>query len=170
MSAAAGSPTRNRIVVGVGDLQWSSDLDDLLVTFALGSCVGITAYDAERKVGGLLHAMLPQRKHSSQGEMKAAMFVDTGVPELFLKCYELGADKNRLVVCIVGGACRTSDNGGDPFKIGERNVEMVRALLDVNHVAVHAWDVGGTLARTLSLDMTKGVVSTRTGLEERCLA
>ena len=44
--------------VGVGDMKVSSDPGDTIVTFALGSCLGVTIYDPVTRVGGMLHAML----------------------------------------------------------------------------------------------------------------
>ena len=65
-----------------------------LVTHSLGSCIGVTAYDPVRKVGGLLHLMLPD---SSIDATKAAkhpfMFADTGLPRLFHAVYALGGEK-----------------------------------------------------------------------------
>jgi len=163
------SSVRSKVVVGVGDLKLSRDPNDLLVTFALGSCIGVTVFDPAHRIGGLLHAMLPRADLAAQATVKPAMFADTGIPELFRGCYALGADRDRLVVCVAGGASRLIEAAGDMFKIGQRNIEMARALLELNNRAVHEWDVGGTHARTLSLDLDTGLVTVRTGVDERNL-
>jgi chemotaxis protein CheD len=90
-------------IIGIADMKISKQPDDVLITYALGSCLGIAVYDAAAKVGGLLHVMLPL---SSVSPAKAAenplMFVDTGVPKLFKACYEAGAKKERMVVRVAG--------------------------------------------------------------------
>ncbi len=166
MGATLQKVERGKLVVGVGDLKLCGDSGQRIVTFALGSCIGVTVYDPTRRVGGLLHAMLPRAEAALHEKANPAMFVDLGIPDLFRGCYELGATKEDLIVCVAGGASRMQTSGGDMFKIGERNVEMARELLAVNNVIVHAWDVGGTGARTLTLDLADGAVRVRTALDE----
>ncbi len=72
-----------RHVVAVGDMKIGRDAD-LIVTHALGSCLGLVVYDPVEKVGGLLHAMLPLSKiNPDKAKANPYMFVDTGVPALF---------------------------------------------------------------------------------------
>ena len=48
-----------RVVVGIGEFAVSDRPDDLIVTHALGSCIAVCLWDVERRVGGLLHFLLP---------------------------------------------------------------------------------------------------------------
>ena len=149
-----------RQIVGVADAVISQDPDDVLVTHALGSCLGVALYDPVAHVGGLLHVMLPV---STIDPEKAAanpwMFVDTGVPRLFLECYKVGAQKQRLIVKVAGGASvGPSQDRGDFFQIGKRNLVVLRKLLWKNGVLLKAEDVGGTCSRTMSLDIGTGEV------------
>ena len=148
---------RKLLVVGVADMVASNDTSAELVTYSLGSCLGITVYDPQKKAGGLLHLMLPD---SSINPVKAAsepyMFVDTGVPRLFKAVYNLGADRSRVIVKVVGGAQFFAPQGA--FNIGERNCAALRALLDRNGYTIHAEDVKGTHSRTLRLDLANGSV------------
>src|SRR6266496_2326919 len=93
------TPPRKTLVVGVADMVTSNDASAELVTYSLGSCLGVTAYDLERKIGGLLHLMLPD---SSIDAVKAAtlplMFVDTGIPRLFRAVCNLGADRRSIIL------------------------------------------------------------------------
>jgi len=136
----------------------SNDAGAELVTYSLGSCLGIAIYDAKARVGGLLHVMLPD---SGIDAVKAAhlpfMFVDSGVPRLFQAAYSLGADRRRLVVKVAGGAQLL-----DPqkvFNIGERNAQVFSELLVRNGYTIHARDVGGLASRTMRLDMATGKIS-----------
>jgi len=146
--------------VGVADMVVSKSRDDCIITHALGSCLGITVHDPVAQVGGLLHVMLPL---STIDPAKAAenpyMFVDTGVPRLFLECYKLGAQKSRVVLKVAGGASSKANPEDDYFEIGKRNFVMLRKLLWKNGVLIKAHDVGGSNSRTMQLDLNSGDVS-----------
>lgn len=146
-------------IIGIADMKISKQPDDTLITYALGSCLGIAVYDSVAKVGGLLHVMLPA---SAVNPTKAAnnplMFVDTGVPELFKACYKAGAKKERMVVKVAGGASLQNNAETDQFQIGKRNFLMLRKLLWKNNVLIESFDVGENYSRTMSLDMATGDV------------
>lgn len=91
-----------RHVIEVGDMKLGQQ-EDLLVTHALGSCLGLMIYDPVARVGGLLHAMLPLSKINPQkAQVNPYMFVDTGVPALFNTLYGMGGQKNRMIVKAAG--------------------------------------------------------------------
>lgn len=159
MSAA----TTKLVVVGMADLKLSREAGETLVTYALGSCIGLVIYDPVAKVGGMLHAMLPQSSiDPAKAQAQPAVFVDTGVPLLFLESYKLGAKKERLVVKVAGGACTHGDPEKDLFQIGKRNVLMLKKLLWNNNVPLAATDVAGTESRTIFLDLETGKLRVRT--------
>ena len=136
----------------------SNDPSADLVTYSLGSCLGVTLYDPVKRVGGLLHLMLPTSSiDSEKAASRPYMFVDTGVPRLFHALYSFGAEKNRLVVKVAGGAQILDDK--KLFNIGERNLEALLAILNRNGITLAAIDVGGTTSRTLKLDLSIGRVS-----------
>ena len=150
------------IVVGVGDVRVTASASSRLVTYALGSCLGVAIHDPVARVGGLLHLMLPD---SSIDPVKAAhtpaMFVDTGVPLLFRESYRLGARKERLVVHVVGGS-RLTANDDDQFQIGRRNLTALRRAFAHNRVVVATEDVGGyQCSRTVVLDVGTGALTVR---------
>lgn len=151
----------SEIIVGISDLKVSNNIDDVLVTYALGSCVGITVYDPVAKVGGLLHFMLPE---SSLDMRKAgenpAMFADTGIPLLFKTCYELGAKKKRMIVKVAGGASILDDTNF--FRIGQKNVTAMKKLFWKNNVLIEGEDTGSNCNRTFSIHISTGKVFVRT--------
>lgn len=152
-----------RYVVGVADMKISAQPDDQLVTYALGSCLGIAIHDPVVHVGGLLHVMLPLSTiDPAKATENPAMFVDTGVPRLFLACYQAGAQKQRLIVKVAGGASVHGDEVDDHFQIGKRNFVMLRKLLWKNGVLLQAHDVGGTHSRPMTLTIGNGEVSLKT--------
>ena len=154
-------PPRQTLVVGVADMVVSNDSGAEIVTYSLGSCLGVTIYDPVKKTGGLLHLMLPDSKIDAAKAVSAPfMFVDTGVPRLFHAAYKLGADRNRLVVKVAGGAQLLDQQG--IFNIGIRNFDALGKLLAQNGLKAHATDVGGLSSRTMRLDLTNGSVTVKT--------
>jgi chemotaxis protein CheD len=149
-------------VVGVADMGISAAAEDSLVTYALGSCLGITIHDPVARVGGLLHVMLPLSTiDPAKATENPYMFVDTGLPKLFLEAYKVGARKERLIVKVAGGACANGGGKEDYFHIGKRNLIMLRQLLWKNGVLIKAMDVAGNLSRTMSLEIGTGEVLIR---------
>jgi chemotaxis protein CheD len=155
------APPRTTLVVGVADMVVSNDSSAEIVTYSLGSCLGITIYDPVRKIGGLLHLMLPDSTIDAAKAVNVPfMFVDTGVPRLFHAAYNLGADRSRLVVKVAGGAQLLDQQG--IFNIGIRNFDALGKLLAQNGLKAHATDVGGLSSRTVRLDLTTGLVTVKT--------
>ncbi|MEI6914830.1 MAG: chemotaxis protein CheD [Armatimonadota bacterium] len=157
-------------IVGVADMRVSHHAEELIVTHALGSCLGITIHDPVVNVGGMLHVMLPDSTiDPNKAREVPHMFVDTGVPRLFRECYALGAVKERLEVKVAGGACANSDEANDFFQIGKRNFLTLRKLLWKNGVLLKAHDVGGSMSRTMSIDVGTGLVVVKSEGKEKPL-
>ena len=47
-----------KITVGISDMKMAKD-SGMLITYALGSCIGICLYDQKIKLAALIHIMLP---------------------------------------------------------------------------------------------------------------
>lgn len=143
--------------MGIADLSVSRDRDMVLATHALGSCLGITLWDPEAGVGGLLHVMLPDSGLDPQrARANPERFVDTGVPLLFHRCYDLGARKDRIEVRVAGGASMRQTGRQDLFMTGKRNVLALRQILWKNGVFLRRADVGGSRSRSLFLHLDAG--------------
>lgn len=146
-----------KIIVGISDLKISGDIEDILITYALGSCIAVAIYDRKVKVGGLLHFMLPDSKLDlKKARTLPGMFADTGIPLLFKSCYSLGAQKKSIVVKIAGGAS-ILDNSSY-FRIGQKNLTALRKIFWRNKVLIDGEDTGGDYNRTVSLDIATGKV------------
>jgi chemotaxis protein CheD len=164
----SGAPTlpnffQQRVVVGVGDLAVSNNGNVNVSTFALGSCVGIVIYDAEVKVGGLIHIMLPDSSISPEKAAKQpAMFADTGIPLFFRNLCGLRAERRRMKAYVAGGASVIS--GSDMFKIGERNILATKKMINALSISVVRADIGGVNNRTVHLNVGTGEVSLKTPL------
>jgi chemotaxis protein CheD len=167
----AGTTTAIRkVVVGIADLKHSQDVGECLITYALGSCLGVTVYDPVAHVAGMLHLMMPDSTiDAASAAANPYKFVDTGVPLLFKKAYELGAKKERLIIKVAGGANPLGGNGEDYFQIGRRNMTALRKLLFRNGVLIKAEDTGGMGSRTMSIDVASGAVTLKMNEGDRPL-
>ncbi len=146
-----------KVVVGIADMAVTNNTNVTLATYSLGSCIGVTIYDPEQKVGGLLHVMLPESKiDATKATNQPAMFMDTGIPALFRAAYQLKADKYRLQICVVGGA-QVMDSSGF-FSIGKRNYETLKKILVDHNLKIHAEQVGGMVSRSVYLNLATGEV------------
>jgi chemotaxis protein CheD len=144
-----------RHIVGVSDMKVSARVGDLIVTHALGSCIGVAIHDPISHVGGILHYMLPVSKvDKDKAANNPLMFGDTGIPKMFQNAYRLGAKKENLRVIIAGGAQVLATT--DYFDIGNRNVVIARKLFWKNGILIANEHVGGHMPRTLYLEIGSG--------------
>lgn len=150
----------NQLTVGISDCKVTTDPDSVLVTYALGSCIAVAVHDPVSSVSGLLHYMLPE---ASLDRDKAAqnpfMFADTGISRLLKEVCERGGKRNRLLVCLAGGAQTLKDH--ELFQIGKRNHLAARKLLWKEGLLVKSEAVGGEVSRTVRLETSTGRVSVR---------
>ncbi|MBI9087590.1 MAG: chemotaxis protein CheD [Desulfobacterium sp.] len=150
-----------KLIVGVADMKVSNDPGHTLVTYSLGSCIGLVVFDPVARVGGILHYMLPE---SAIDKAKAAknpfMFADTGIPRLFKETYKYDAKKSRMKIFVVGGAQIMDQQGF--FNIGKRNYMALKKMFFKNRVMATSEDVGGNVNRTVHLDINTGDVYLKT--------
>ncbi|MCP4590016.1 MAG: chemotaxis protein CheD [bacterium] len=152
-------------VVDIADLAVTKDPQATLITYSLGSCIGVSIWDPEVRVGGMIHYMLPESALSKEkAKANPAMFADSGIPVMFRSAYELGAVKKRMVVKVAGGSQLLDDKG--TFNIGKRNYVMLRKIFWKNGVLIDSENVGGSISRTMKLEVQTGRVTLRIRGEE----
>lgn len=144
----------NLIIVKIADMQISNDATQTLITYALGSCMGVAAYDPTSRVGGLLHFMLAEPTSEENMRIRPLAYGTVAIPAFFNALFQAGAKKERVIVKIAGGANMMRAN--QVFRIGEHNHEIVKNLLDVHGMTLAAEDVGGIYGRTLRLCLKDG--------------
>lgn len=143
------------IVVGISDMKISNDPRVTIVTYSLGSCIGVTLYDPVAKVGGLLHYQLPYSSlNTKDARRDPCRYADTAIPVFFRTAYRLGALKRRLKVVVAGGSNLMDENSH--FDIGQRNYLAARKLFYRNNVLTDFEDIGGGSYRTVRLELQSG--------------
>lgn len=155
------------LVVGISDLKIANP-PDTLVTYALGSCVGICLLDPVTHLGGLSHIMLPASS-VSPNDRNVFKFADTAIPDLIKKMEARGASRTRLKAKIAGGAQmfgagkapsgETANN--DIWQIGQRNVAAVTTMLKRIGIPIIAKDVLADYGRTVSFDPATGIMTVK---------
>ncbi|MCL2579680.1 MAG: chemotaxis protein CheD [Oscillospiraceae bacterium] len=153
------------ITVGISDLKLANP-PDTLITYALGSCVGICLLDPITRVGGLSHIMLPSSA-AVTGDLNVMKFADTAIPDLIKKMERKGASRTRLKAKIAGGAQMfgAGQTGGtasnDMWQIGQRNVQAVTAILQKIGIPIIAKDVLSNYGRTVLFDPATGIMTVK---------
>jgi len=157
------------IVVGLGEFKVTREPSVILICLGLGSCVSVCAYDPLVKLGGMAHIVLPSS--NGRAEEASAKYADKGVPLLLEEMFKQGAMRSHLIIKLAGGAALSKAPGLESaFKIGERNLEMVQAVLAKERISTAAADVGGHMGRTVRMFLDSGkVVVTTAGSETRVL-
>lgn len=148
-----------KIIVQIGDGKTAVD-GQILVSYALGSCVGVCLYDRRKKIAGMVHIVLPA---SSAGVSEAApyKYADKGIRALICDMQARGAVKRQLVAKIAGGA-RMFAAISDVWEIGSKNIEAVKRILQEEGIPIIAEDIGKNYGRTVSFSAEDGRMSVST--------
>ena len=140
--------------IGIADMKLARN-QGTLITYALGSCIGICLWDPLLKIGALVHIMLPINMEKNR--TSPFKYADTGIRLTLTKMEQMGAKRTRIVAKIAGGAkmCNVPGNGS-LGNIGQRNIESVHQVLRLEGIRLLKEDVGGSAARTLFFDVATG--------------
>ncbi len=146
---------KSNITVDISDMKISKNPEDVIVTYSLGSCVGLTLYDPIACIGGMIHCMLPMSKiDREKAKIKPFMFVDTGVASMLGEMYAMGAQRQNIIAKVAGAGSPLGRE--ETFRIGQRNYTILRKFLWKNNILIEKEDVGGSKARTLYLYLKDG--------------
>lgn len=144
----------SKITVGIADMKLAQGPGGILITYALGSCIGLCFHDPMLQLGALLHIMLPLNMEA--GRKNPLKYADTGIRETLRQLAVKGANKARMTVKIAGGAKMFEVKGGNLGNIGLRNIESVHTILKQEGIRLVGEYVGGSVARTLLFDPVSG--------------
>lgn len=153
-----------RFTVGISD--WTiCRSPDSLITYALGSCVGICLYDKAAGLAGLSHIMLPDSKAiKTDSEINRMKFADTAIQDMLKRMTIFGASPGRITAKIAGGADMFGISTNS-MKIGERNVLAVKAELSRLRIPVIAEDVGENYGRTVTFFAQDGSIEVKSTIK-----
>jgi chemotaxis protein CheD len=149
------------VSVGIGQLRVARSPSRLLC-LGLGSCVAIAIWDSSTKIGGMAHVMLPDESFAPKRvDSPPAKFGNTAVKALTDEMKKAGANVYVAVAKIAGGANMFRNVSPTMKDIGLENSEAVKKALKQIHIRLVAEDIGGSLGRTVELDLDTGKLSVK---------
>jgi chemotaxis protein CheD len=147
--------------VGIGQLRVARSPSRLLC-LGLGSCVAIAIWDSSTKIGGMAHVMLPDESFAPRRiDSPPAKFGNTAAKALADEMRKAGANVYIAVAKIAGGANMFRNVSPTMKDIGLENSEAIKKSLKQNHIRLIAEDIGGSLGRTVELDLDTGKLSVK---------
>lgn len=145
----------DKITVGIADMKMAKG-EGMIITYALGSCIGICLYDPLIRLGAMVHVMLPINMET--GRTNTMKYADTGIRETIKQMEAMGGNRSRITAKIAGGAKIFEISGNSSLgHIGQRNIESVHLTLKREGIRLIKEDVGGSVARTLLFDVSNGM-------------
>jgi chemotaxis protein CheD len=121
------------------------------VNTVLGSCVSVTLFAPERRVGAICHALLPRASEAERYADFGCRYVDVAIRRMLSEFTRLGIRPRQLVTKLFGGsdlmAALTGKNTNR--SVGSQNIETALWVLGREGLTVAASDVGGTWGRKL---------------------
>jgi chemotaxis protein CheD len=142
--------------VKVGDCIITQNPSDILKTFALGTCVGVTAHSQRNRLAGMLHIMLPRCPDDASKILRPYSYADTGFPLFLENLLQTHCLKSDLSFQVYGGASSIARE--DYFQIGARNLIEIEDLLVYHKLYYKMMDVAGNVSRTITMDAFTGFV------------
>jgi chemotaxis protein CheD len=155
---AAAEAAPNPTMVGLGEARVFNGVKEpleTLVAYGLGSCVAICLFDANSKVVGMAHVVLPGADPAGAPNAKYAR---SALPALISKMQSVGAgDPRRYVARLAGGAqILTLGGSGSLPRIGEQNGIAVQEALKSTGIPVQGVDLGGSKGRSVWFNPGEG--------------
>lgn len=142
-----------------GQLHFGKDIE---LKTLLGSCVALTLWHPEKRVGGMCHFLLPSRLRRP-GDRLDGRFGDEAVDTLVMALKRAGCQPNQFIAHLYGGADTMPDGVNVKFNVGERNIEQGWNLIDKHGFQLDGVDVGDNVPRHVSLHLKTGLVSVKRG-------
>ena len=147
------------IALGLGELNATNEKGAVLRTHALGSCIAVIILDTKTRTAGMVHIVLPSSQTNPDKAMNLpGYFADTGIPALLREMAALGCSENGRgkIVKLAGGAQIMDPH--NVFNVGKRNLLAVKKVLWRYRLGAVAEDVGGTISRTVRIDLGRGKI------------
>lgn len=135
---------------------------DTRIRTVLGSCVSMTFWHPQLRVGGMCHYMLPQRgceRRTGKWPVPNGRFADEAMALLLKSMDALGAPHRDYQVKLFGGGNmfpHVQDNMALP--IGLQNVQAARRLVQKHGFACVAEHLGGIGHRHIIFEVWSGEV------------
>lgn len=142
------------IQISMSQVKIANDPGFTLVIPNIVSGIGIVMYDPIKKIGGAAHPIIPNC--GSPSDPNPQKYVDKCIAFLAKDLESKGANRGTLFVKIAGGAKMLNSVG---IPMGEKNLKSARETLAREKLSVKGLDIGGSIKRTLMLNISNGEVT-----------
>jgi len=143
----------DRFVLHPGDYRVADR--PVVMSTLLGSCVAVCLFDPVKRVMGMNHFLLAERRHAEGTPLLASEAGRYGIHAMELLVNDLlrkGAQRHRLEAKAFGGGNVIGSNckSEDGFNcVGTTNVRFVRDFLERDRIPLVAADLGGNQGRQI---------------------
>ncbi len=135
---------------------------EVIASYGIGSCVVIGLYDPIKKIGGLLHFVLPEYRRRGNSPKNPLRYGNLSVKLFIEKLEEAGGDRRRMVAKIAGGALMFPELVKNPENaIGKRNVEIAKRELKEANIRIVGEDTGDEYGRSIEFFLQSGKMRIR---------
>ena len=129
----------------------------------LGSCLAVTLWHPERRLGGMCHFLLPSRRRKP-GDMLDGRYGDEALEAMVAQVRQMRTEPSDYHAHLYGGADTMPEGTALKFNVGERNIEQGFSLVDRYGFQIQGVDVGEDVPRNVTLTLATGEVEMRRGL------
>lgn len=148
------SDTPDIVILRPGDFHFGGG--QTRISTLLGSCVSITLWHPRKRIGGMCHYMMTERKRRADSPLDGRYASETF--ELFLQhVTQANTHPSEYQAKLFGGANMFNHKAGG-MDIGARNLEAAHHFLANHHIALIAEHIGGSGRRKLHFDLWSGDV------------
>ncbi len=145
------------VFLGPGDFHFCGGEARTRISTLLGSCISITLWHPRRRIGGMCHYMLTERRRPANAVLDGR-FADEAF-ELFLRQVDAaGTHPREYRAKMFGGSNMLAGTNAGMPDIGSRNIEYGRRLLAAKNIVPMSEHVGGSGRRKLHFDVWSGEV------------
>jgi chemotaxis protein CheD len=132
-----------------------------VVQTLLGSCVAITLWHPERRIGGMCHYLLADRGQADRRPARApGYFAADAIEYLVAQVRASARPRSEFEAKMFGGGNMFEgvQAGSHPINVAQANVRAGRRLLEQYGFSIKAADVGGSRYRKIFFDLDSGDV------------
>jgi chemotaxis protein CheD len=117
-----------------------------IVTTLLGSCLSVTMFSPQHRIGAICHAVLP----CEQGVCWDTRYVDSSIILMLRHFTHLSIKRSHLQVKLFGGAdIGSRGKGGSLLSVGSQNVTAALRVIKEQNLILAASDLGGARGRKI---------------------
>ena len=141
-----------RVIIEPGE--YFSCANATVISTLLGSCVAACLYDPVRRIIGMNHFMLSNRRYSRELPSHISEAGRYGIHAMELLINDMmhkGADRRSLRAKVFGGATMSKniERAGNFMCVGEVNCRFIREFLANEGIPLDAEDLGGEHGRVI---------------------